>query len=135
MKSVKQKNMAAASLKNLKPFRKGESGNPKGGKKKIPELKILLAETLEDKSGDITAAKAIFLNLRNMAITRKDSTAIRAAELILAYAYGRPTLRLDAEIRAIAIDNASDDVRSIAAEFSLLDAPENAEKENKENAD
>lgn len=135
MSTTAKQKLSEIKLKNLKSYKKGQSGNPKGRPKKIPELKILLAETLEDKSGDITAAKAIFLNLRNMAITRKDSIAIRAAELILAYAYGRPTLRLDAEIRAIAIDNASDDVRSIAAEYALLDASENAEKENKENAD
>lgn len=129
MKSVKQKNMAAASLKNLKPFKKGESGNPKGGKKKIPELKILLSEILDDKNGGITAAQAIFMNLRSIAISRKDLVGIRAAELLLAYAYGRPKQQIDAEIKTVNIDRAADDVQIIATEYALLDAAE-TETEN-----
>lgn len=130
--AAKQK-LSELKLKNLKSYKKGQSGNPKGRPKKIPELKILLAETLDDKNGGITAAKAIFLNLRNMAITRKDSIAIRAAELLLAYAYGRPKQQIDAEIKTVNIDRAADDVQTIATEYALLDAAE-TETET-ENAD
>lgn len=42
-----------------KPFKKGESGNPKGRVPKIPELDKLLAEVLGEEKDGIEAAKAI----------------------------------------------------------------------------
>ena len=74
-----------------KPFVKGQSGNPKGRTKDIPELKQLLAEVLaEDKDG-INAAKAILMALRAKA-TKGD---VRAAELLLDRAYGKATQNLN----------------------------------------
>jgi hypothetical protein len=71
---------------NLKPFKKGESGNPNGRPKKLPQLNELLAEILgEDKDG-ITAAEAILKALRAKA-AKGD---IRAAEVLLDRAYGKP---------------------------------------------
>ena len=68
-----------------KPFKKGQSGNPKGRPCKIPRLDKLLAEVLgEDKDG-ITAAKAILMALRAKA-TKGD---VRAAEVLLDRAYGK----------------------------------------------
>lgn len=68
-----------------KPFKKGQSGNPKGKPCKIPGLDNLLAEVLgEDKDG-ITAAKAILMALRAKA-TKGD---VRAAEVLLDRAYGK----------------------------------------------
>ena len=68
-----------------KPFKKGQSGNPKGKPCKIPRLDKLLAEVLgEDKDG-ITAAKAILMALRAKA-TKGD---VRAAEVLLDRAYGK----------------------------------------------
>ena len=75
------------------PFVKGQSGNPKGRSKDIPELKQLLAEVLaEDKDG-INAAKAILMALRAKA-TKGD---VRAAELLLDRAYGKSTQTLHHE--------------------------------------
>lgn len=66
-------------------FKPGESGNPKGRPKKLPELDLLLADVLgEDKDG-IEAAKAILMALRAKA-TKGD---VRAAEVLLDRAYGK----------------------------------------------
>lgn len=74
-----------------KPFVKGQSGNPAGRKKDIPELKQLLAEVLaEDKDG-ISAAKAILMALRAKA-TKGD---VRAAELLLDRAYGKANQKIE----------------------------------------
>jgi len=74
-----------ANEQNLKPFKKGQSGNPKGRPKKLPHLEELLADILgEDKEG-ITAAEAILRALRAKA-TKGD---IRAAEVLLERAYGK----------------------------------------------
>lgn len=68
-----------------KPFVKGQSGNPKGQPKKIPELRILLAEVLGEEKDGKTAAQAILMALRAKA-TKGD---VRAAELLLERAYGK----------------------------------------------
>lgn len=68
-----------------KPFVKGQSGNPKGQPRKIPELKILIAEVLGEEKDGIAAAKAILMALRAKA-TKGD---VRAAELLLDRAYGK----------------------------------------------
>lgn len=66
-------------------FEPGESGNPNGRPKKLPELDKLLADVLgEDKDG-IEAAKAILMALRAKA-TKGD---VRAAEVLLDRAYGK----------------------------------------------
>lgn len=70
---------------NLKPFEKGQSGNPNGRPKKLPELDKLLADVLgEDKEG-ITAAEAILKALR----AKASKGDIRAAEVLLDRAYGK----------------------------------------------
>lgn len=68
-----------------KPFKKGQSGNPKGKPRKIPELKILLADVLSEEKDGIEAAKAILMALRAKA-TKGD---VRAAEVLLDRAYGK----------------------------------------------
>lgn len=73
-------------IPNNKPFKKGQSGNPKGRPKKIPELKEVLAKVMgEDKEG-ITAMEAIFMQLRKKAA----SGDTRAIQILLEYAYGKP---------------------------------------------
>ena len=67
-------------------FKKGQSGNPNGRPKKIPELQDLVNDVLGDEKDGITAVKAIVASLRAKA-TKGD---IRAAEILLAYAYGKP---------------------------------------------
>lgn len=68
-----------------KKFQKGQSGNPKGGPKKIPAIDELLAEVLGDEQNGINAAKAILIALRNSAIKGN----VRAAEVIIERAYGK----------------------------------------------
>jgi hypothetical protein len=72
--------------KDAKPFKKGQSGNPKGRPKKIPELQQLLANVLGDEKDGKSAAEAILMALRAKA-TKGD---VRAAEVLLNRAYGLP---------------------------------------------
>ena len=74
-----------------KPFKKGQSGNPKGRVPKIPELDKLLAEVLGEEKDGIEAAKAILMALRAKA-TKGD---VRAAEVLLDRAYGKAKERIE----------------------------------------
>lgn len=69
-----------------KKMKKGETLNPNGRPKKLPELDKLLADVLGEEKDGIEAAKAILMALRSKA-TKGD---VRAAELILNRAYGKP---------------------------------------------
>lgn len=75
-------------------FKKGQSGNPNGRPKKIPELQELVNDVLGEEKEGITAVKAIVATLRAKA-TKGD---IRAAEILLAYAYGKPKQTTDANV-------------------------------------
>lgn len=66
---------------NLTPFKPGQSGNPNGRPKKIPEIDELLADVL----GDGDEAKAILQAL----ITKAKKGDVRAAEVIFDRAYGK----------------------------------------------
>jgi hypothetical protein len=68
-----------------KPFKPGQSGNPKGRPKKLPELDTLLADVLGEEKDGMTAAEAILKKLRQMAAQGN----IRAAEILLERAYGK----------------------------------------------
>ena len=83
-------------------FKKGQSGNPNGRPPKLPELDKLLAEVLDDEKDGLTAAKAILLKLRQKAI----GGDIRAAEIILNRAYGKPkeSLELKAQVTSMIDD-------------------------------
>lgn len=78
---------------NLRPaWRKGESGNPKGRPKQLPELQPMLARLLSEPTPEgIEAAEAILRGLIKQAA--KGNT--RAAELILRRAYGDPPQRVE----------------------------------------
>ncbi len=79
-----------------KPFVKGQSGNPNGQPRKIPELRKLLAEVLGEEKDGIAAAQAILMALRAKA-TKGD---VRAAELLLDRAYGKAkeSITIDATV-------------------------------------
>jgi hypothetical protein len=72
-------------------WKKGESGNPAGRPKKIPELNKLLADVLGQEKNGQTAAEKIIDKLRQEA----EKGNIRAAELLLKYTYGAPVQRLE----------------------------------------
>ena len=82
-------------IPNSKPFKKGQSGNPKGRPKKLPELDKLLAEVLGEENKDgITAADMLLRKLRAMAAQGN----IRAIELLLDRAYGKAKQTVDMEV-------------------------------------
>lgn len=68
-----------------KKFVKGQSGNPKGKPKDLPDLRILLGNVLGDEKDGKSAAEAILMALRNKAVKGD----VRAAELLLDRAYGK----------------------------------------------
>lgn len=74
-------------LKNLKPpqWVKGQSGNPKGRPKELPDLKVLLAKVLGEERNDLTAAEAILKGL----VAKAVKGDVRAAELLLDRGYGK----------------------------------------------
>ena len=72
-------------------FKKGQTGNPKGRPKKLPELDKLIAEVLGEEKDGITAAEAILKKLRHMASTGN----LRAAEILLDRGYGKPKQHLE----------------------------------------
>lgn len=82
-----------ANEQNLKPFKKGESGNPNGRPKKLPALDELLSEIMSEEAGQtgMTAAKAILLRLRAMAMKGD----IRAIQLMLDRSYGKAKETID----------------------------------------
>ena len=73
-------------IPNSKPFKKGQSGNPNGRPKKLPELDKLLADVLGEEKDGVTAAEAILRVLRAKA-AKGD---LRAAEILLDRGYGKP---------------------------------------------
>lgn len=78
---------------NIEPhkFKKGQSGNPKGRPKKLPELEKLLADVLGEEKDGMTAAEAILKKLRQEAAKGN----LRAAEILLNRAYGMPKQRTE----------------------------------------
>ena len=80
-----------ATIENLKPFKKGQSGNPNGRPKKLPELDKLLADVLGEEKDGVTAAEVILKALRAKA-AKGD---IRAAEVLLDRAFGKAKQHLD----------------------------------------
>lgn len=82
-------------------FKKGQSGNPSGPTKKLPELDKLLAEVLGEEKEGITAAETILKVLR-MKASKGD---IRAAELLLDRAYGKSKQHIDFLSGGKAIDS------------------------------
>lgn len=67
-------------------FKKGKTGNPNGRPKKLPQLDILIAQVLGEEKDGKSAAEAILMAMRAKA-AKGD---VRAAELILNRAYGKP---------------------------------------------
>lgn len=88
-------------IPNNKPFKKGQSGNPNGRPKKLPELDKLLADVLGEEKDGITAAEAILKKLRQMAAHGN----LRAAEILLDRGYGKPRQSVDSNITVTEFPN------------------------------
>ncbi len=78
-------------IPNSKPFKKGQSGNPNGRPRKLPELDKLLADVLGEEKDGVSAGEAILRALRAKA-TKGD---VRAAEVLLDRAYGKSKQTID----------------------------------------
>jgi hypothetical protein len=76
--------------KNLKPFKKGQSGNP-NGRPKMPNLKEACAAVLADEKDGMTALDAVLKALRNKAVKGD----VRAAQELMDRAYGKATQAID----------------------------------------
>jgi ferritin-like protein len=89
-----------ANEKNLKPFKKGQSGNPKG-RPKMPNLKDAIAKILAEEKDGMQALEAVIKALRAKAVKGD----VRAAKELLDRAYGTPkqTLDLSGELKSINI--------------------------------
>jgi len=74
-----------ANLNKKGRFVKGQSGNPKGRPKKLPDLEALLISVLGDIKDDKSAMEAILMTLRAKAVKGD----IRAVEVLLERAYGK----------------------------------------------
>jgi hypothetical protein len=86
--------MATNPIPNSKPFKKGQSGNPNGRPKKLPELDKLLADVLGEEKDGVSAGEAILRALRAKA-TKGD---VRAAEVLLDRAYGKAKQHIENNI-------------------------------------
>ena len=69
-----------------KEFKKGQSGNPAGRPKKLPEIKELFAVVLGEMEGGMTRAEQIIRKLVGKAV----GGDIHAATFIFSYAYAKP---------------------------------------------
>jgi len=82
-------------------FKKGETGNPNGRPKKLPELDKLLADVLGKETEGITHAEIILNKLMQLA----KGGDIRASEILLDRAYGKAkqnmAIDLNAQVTAV----------------------------------
>lgn len=106
-----------ANEANLKPFKKGRSGNPKGRPPKLPALDALLAEVLGEEKDGLTAAGAILRAIRLKA-TRGD---VRAAEVLLDRAWGKPKQTITQNIHTRKVADMTDEELDAAAREIGLD--------------
>ena len=75
---------------NLKPFVKGQSGNPKG-RPKMPDIRDAMTALLADEKNGKTALDSILTRLKQMALDGN----LKAAEMLLNRAYGQPKQQID----------------------------------------
>jgi len=68
-------------------FKKGQSGNPKGRPKKLPQLDEIMSNVLGDEKDGITLMQGIIMALANKALKGD----VNSAKLIFEYGYGRPS--------------------------------------------
>lgn len=73
-------------------FQKGQSGNP-GGRAKITAEQLAFVAACKEKS---TEALNTLVNWMNN--TQQPAASVKAATLILAYAWGQPTQKVEAEV-------------------------------------
>jgi hypothetical protein len=82
------------TVQNLKPFKKGTTGNPKGRPKKLPDIDTLLADVLGSEDDDKSEAKAVIKSL----LTQAKKGNVRAIEVLLDRAYGKAKQTVDQNV-------------------------------------
>ena len=92
MKQTKNRRMAFPH--DGKKMKKGETLNPNGRPKKLPELNKLMADILGDEKNGLTTAERILKAIEAKAL-RGD---IKAAEMLLDRGYGKPKQTTDTNI-------------------------------------
>lgn len=90
---------------NLKPFKPGQSGNPNGRPKKLPQIDKLIANILGETESGGSEAELILMAL----VKRAKKGDTRAAEIILERAYGKAKQPIEhsGEIKGFTISAAS----------------------------
>lgn len=84
--SITEKTMANnGKVENLKPWKKGQSGNPKGRPKELPKLDEMLRELLSEEKDGMTAAMAMLKAMRSKALKGD----VRAFEAIWNRTFGK----------------------------------------------
>ena len=75
-------------------FKKGQTGNPNGRPRKLPELSKIMADILGDEKNGLSTAERILKAIEAKAL-RGD---IKAAEMLLDRGYGKPKQTTDTNI-------------------------------------
>lgn len=96
----------------INEFEKGESGNPKGRPRKLPEIDDLLAEVLGEEQGN--EARGILEAL----LKKAKKGDVRAAEVLLDRAYGKA--KQDINQRTTLEDNRIDPSKLTSDELRFL---------------
>ena len=96
----------ATNPQNLKPFKKGQSGNPAGRPPKLPGIDEIIAKVMNETDAEgYTRTEKI---LRKMAI--KAETDCRAAELIMERGYGKVKNLMDLKLNIEQLSEAELDI-------------------------
>ena len=104
----------------LNILEKGETANPNGRVKKLPELDILLADVLgsKDENGEMSEAKAVLVALLRAA--KKGN--VNAATAILNRAYGMPLQKTENLNKEVAMEGKTLTPETIEAFNRFLEA-------------
>jgi len=78
------------NIENLKPFKKGQSGNP-NGRPKMPDLKEAISKILSEEKNGQSALEAVLIALFNRALKGD----VRAAQELLDRGFGKSQQNID----------------------------------------
>ncbi len=115
--------MNEQSLKNLRPFQPGQSGNPTGRQKRKPVTEALLAELAKPQGRqDKTRLQAAVANLVTMMIRGRGKEAVEAFKLVMSYTDGVPVQVVELDIYDVARSEAEKRGLDPDKVVSILDA-------------
>ena len=111
-------------------FKKGQSGNPKGRRAGMPNIKEALEKVLSEEKDGYTVLEGVIMKLRQMAFKGD----MRAIQELLDRAYGKPKQSVDSTINTgknlniiVTDPNAADNLAKLD---SMLKAPPPEEPED-----